>query len=45
LVLAGFFLVMPFEPEDGGNTFLRNVNELVPGYTASAQKIITDLRT
>jgi hypothetical protein len=35
LLLAGCFLVISYEPEDEGNIFLRNVNELVPGYTAS----------
>jgi hypothetical protein len=34
LIHAGFFLGLFFDPEDGGNIFLRNVCRLSTGYTA-----------
>lgn len=33
LILAGFFHVSLFHPEDGNDTLLRNVNEILPNYT------------
>jgi hypothetical protein len=32
-------LVLPFDPEDGGSTFLRNVSKLLPYYAASLPRI------
>jgi hypothetical protein len=34
LLRAGFLLGLFFDPEDGGDMFLQNVNELSIGYTA-----------
>jgi hypothetical protein len=31
---AGFLLGLLFDPEDGGNTFLKNAGSLSPDYTA-----------
>jgi hypothetical protein len=36
---AGFLLVLFFDPEDGGDMFLRNVGGLSTDYTALSQKI------
>jgi hypothetical protein len=33
LLHAGFLLCLKFDPESGGNAFLRNVIELLQGYT------------
>lgn len=30
VVLTGFFLVLHFDPDDGGSTILRNVSEFLP---------------
>jgi hypothetical protein len=38
------FLGVPFDSDDGGNTFLRNINKLLPDYTASSQKILFGFR-
>jgi hypothetical protein len=32
--LAGYFLGLIFDPDDGGRNFLLNVGELQPNYTA-----------
>jgi hypothetical protein len=39
LFLAGFLFVILFNPEDEGNTFLRNVDERIPDYTVSHPRI------
>jgi hypothetical protein len=33
--VVGFLLRLPFDPEYGDRTFLRNVGGLLPDYTAS----------
>jgi hypothetical protein len=35
LILAGLLFRLPFDLEDGGSTFLRNVSERLPNYMAS----------
>jgi hypothetical protein len=35
LILASCVLVLPFDPESGGSTFLRNAGKLLSDYTAS----------
>jgi hypothetical protein len=35
LVIGSFLLGLFFDPEDGGNTFLRNVGGLVPNYSVT----------
>jgi hypothetical protein len=35
LLLAGYFLGLPFNLEDGGSKFLWNVIELLPDYMAT----------
>jgi hypothetical protein len=34
LLFAGYLLGLLFDPEDGGDTFLRKVSEFLPDYTA-----------
>jgi hypothetical protein len=38
LFLAGFLLGLLFEPEDGGEKFLRNIGGVPPNYTALQQR-------
>jgi hypothetical protein len=45
LLLAGYFLGLLFNPEDGGSTFLRNVTEFPIDYAVSSQKIFVVFST
>jgi hypothetical protein len=38
-LLACYLLGVPFDLEDGGNKFLRNVGKHLPDYTASQYRI------